>query len=206
MTHIFLIRHGEYIEDPQDEKYSDPGLSPKGVEQSKNLRDRLIKSGEIKPDVFISSPHRRSYETAQILIPAFGNRIILNNDIEEWRSNDGTLSPEEFMENWRQIPDKKKAYHRWTENGETRQEFSLRVNRALYEIVEQNEGKTVALITHGAFIQLSFNFFFGYGEAVLERAVPEISNTSITHWYRNDENSRWILERSNDSFHLLNHQ
>lgn len=203
MTHIFLIRHGEYIEDLADGKYCDLGLSPKGIEQSNLLRDRLAKSGEITPDVFISSPQKRAFQTAEILSSAIGKAILTDNDIEEWRSSDGSLSPEEFNERWKQVSMEQQAYYRWIEGYENRSEFSLRVNLALNKIISEHAGKTVLLLTHGAFIQLSFNFFFGYGEAVLNRAAPEITNTSITHWYKNDEKSRWILERSNDRHHLF---
>lgn len=205
MTHIFLIRHGNYIEDLHENDF-DSGLSQEGVDQAERLRDRLAKTQEIKSDVIISSPLKRAHETAEILAPALGKPVELDTEIEEWRSNDGSLSPEEFLKKWKEISDKKKAYYRWTKRGETRMEFSLRVHQTLNKIFEENEGKTIVLFTHGAFIQVSFNFFFGYGEAVLERAVPEIYNTSITHWYKNDENSRWILERSNDSSHLLKYQ
>ncbi len=202
MTHLYLIRHGDNIDGLEDGKYCDLGLSPEGVGQSERLRDRLLRTGEIKPDVFISSPERRAYETAKILEAAFNQTIILDKDIEEWRSDDGSLSPDVFMERWRQVPKGQEAYYRWIDGYENRLEFSLRVHLTVNRILQEHAGKKIVLLTHGAFIQSSFAFFFGHGEASLERALPEIARTSITHWYKPQDGNRWILERSNDCHHL----
>jgi probable phosphoglycerate mutase len=202
VTHFYLIRHGDNIDGLEDGKYRDLGLSPEGVRQSERLRDRLVRTGEIKPDVFISSPERRAHETAKILVTAFGLPIVLDKDAEEWRSDDGSLSPEEFMERWRQVPKGQEAYYRWIDGYENRLEFLLRVHLAVNRILQEHIGKTIVLLTHGAFIQSSFVFFFGHGEASVERALPEIARTSITHWYKPQDGNRWILERSNDYHHL----
>jgi 2,3-bisphosphoglycerate-dependent phosphoglycerate mutase len=152
--------------------------------------------------VFISSPERRAHETAKILTPAFNQPITLDKDVEEWRSDDGSLTPEEFMERWQQVPKSQKAYYRWFEGGENRAEFTLRAHLTLNRILQEHAGKTVVVLGHGAFIQISFGYFFGYGEASLERAIPEIKHTSITHWYNSEDQDRWMFERSNDYHHL----
>ena len=204
MTHLYLIRHADYIYDLVDSKYPkrDLGLSPEGVVQAERLRDRLASTEEIKPDVFTSSTDRGAHETAKILAPAFGQQIVLDKDVEEWRSEDGSLSTEEFMARWSQVPKSQKAYYRWIDGCENRMEFVLRVHLALNRILQEHAGKTIVVVTHGAFIQTSFTFFFGYGEASLDRATPEIKRTSITHWYKPEDQDRWVLERSNDYHHL----
>jgi 2,3-bisphosphoglycerate-dependent phosphoglycerate mutase len=205
VTHLYLIRHADYIYDLVDGNYPkrDLGLSPEGVKQAERLRDRLARTQEIKPDVFISSPERGAHETAKVLAPAFGQPIILDSDVEEWRSEDGSLSSEEFMERWRQVPESQRAYYRWVEGYENRLEFSLRVHLALNRILQAHAEKTIVVLSHGAFIQISFVYFFGYGEANLQcGAAPEIRRTSITHWYKPHDGNRWILERSNDCHHL----
>ena len=57
MTQLYLIRHADYIYDLVDGQYPkrDQGLSPEGRRQAKRLRDRLATTGELKPDVFIST-------------------------------------------------------------------------------------------------------------------------------------------------------
>src|SRR6185503_19493004 len=110
---------------------------------------------------------------------------------------------EDFMERWRQVPEAQKPYYRLIEGFENLGEFSLRVHSALNRILQEHEGKNIVLLSHGAFIQVSFDFFFGYGDAVRQRATTEIRRTSITHWYKPEGQNRWILERSNDYHHLI---
>lgn len=205
MTHLYLIRHADYIYDLVDGAYPkrDQGLSPEGVVQAERLRDRLAGTGEIKPDVFISSPERGAHETAQILEPALGQPILLDREVEEWRSEDGSLSTEAFMGPWQSLSDADRPYYRWEEGCETLLEFSLRVHKALHRILQEHDGKTILLLSHGAFIQVSFAYFFGYSMAVPQRAAPEINRTSITHWFKLKERNRWNLERSNDTHHLM---
>jgi probable phosphoglycerate mutase len=186
-----------------DGKMTDLGLSPDGVTQAEKLRDRLASSGEIQADVFISSSERRAQETATIIEPAIGRPMVLDDEVVEWKSDDGSIDPDEFMRQWKAVPKSQKPYYRWIEGFENRMEFSLRVHLALNRILQERAGKTVVLVTHGAFIQMSFMYFFGYGEAALDRAMPEIQRTSITHWYL-DGQERWVLERSNDCHHLKN--
>jgi probable phosphoglycerate mutase len=202
MTHVYLIRHGDSIEDLKDGKYQDLGLSPEGIKQSERLRDRLTKTRELKPDVFIASTMRRAQETAKILEPAMGQPIISDEGFEEWRCDDGTLDPDEFMRRWNEVPKAQKAYYHWMEGYENRLEFVLRVHLSMNRVIQTHAGKTIVIVSHGAFIQSTFLYFFGYGEAGLDRATPEIRRTSITCWYQTQDTDRWTLERSNDYAHL----
>ena len=205
MTHLWLIRHADYIYDLVDGEYPkrDQGLSSEGAIQAAKLRDRLASTGEIKPDVFISSTERGAHETAEIIAPVFGLPITLDRDVEEWRSEDGTLSDEEFMGIWNNLSDEQKPYHRWIEGCETMMEFSLRVHTALNRILEEHQDKTILILSHGAFIQVAFSYFFALSTAVPQRTSPEIRRTSITHFYKPPNRPRWILERLNDGYHML---
>src|SRR3954452_1095930 len=111
MTHIYLIRHAANIDKPVDGKTTDLGLSPEGITQAERLRDRLATSGEIKPDMFIVSPERRAHETATILQPALGQPITLDEQVVEWKSDDGSIESEEFMRRWKAVPKPHKAYY-----------------------------------------------------------------------------------------------
>jgi 2,3-bisphosphoglycerate-dependent phosphoglycerate mutase len=204
LTHLYLIRHADYIYDLVDGNYpkQNLGLSAAGIKEAERLRDRLVNSGELKPDLFISSTERGAHETAEIVAPALGQPITLDKDFEEWRSEDGNLSTDEFMDRWRQVSEAQKPYFRWVEGCENWLEFSLRIRSALNRVVRNHAGKTIAVMTHGAVIQVSFVYFFGLSEINFERAVPEIKRTSITHWFKPQEGNRWILERSNDYHHV----
>lgn len=202
MTDLYLIRHADYIYAEQGGRRRDLGLSPQGKEQAERLRDRLLHTKEINPDVFIASTERGAQETAQIIGSAFEQSIISDSDVAEWRSEDGSLSPEEFMRRWQELPETQKPFYRWIEGYENWVEFSARAQIALNRIVEQYGGKTIVVLTHGGVIQASFEYFFGYGLATLQRASLSIKNTSITHWLLPEASSRWVLERFNDHHHL----
>lgn len=201
-THLYLIRHAENIDAMQDGRMQDQGLSPEGIAQAEKLRDRLARTGEIKPDILISSDERRALETANILAPALGVPVTPDPEFQEWRSDDGSIHPDEFMRRWKEVPKSQKAYYRWIPGFESRIELSLRVHLALNRVLSEHTGKTLVIVTHGAFMQMSFNYFFGMGEANLEFSIPEVRRTSITHWYRGADETRWTLERSNDYHHL----
>src|SRR5436190_13703675 len=95
----------------QDGKVIELGLSMEGVHQSELLRDRLARTQEIHADVLIVSTAQRAQETAAILAPALNlpSPIILDPDFEEWRSDDGSLSDEEFNARWAAVPKDQKA-------------------------------------------------------------------------------------------------
>lgn len=202
MTHLYLIRHADYIYADHEGRKRDLGLSLEGKTQAERLRDRLLNTQEITPDVVIASTERGAQETAQILAPVFAHPILADRDVEEWRSEDGRFSSEEFLRPWQNLPEPQKPFYRWIEGYENWVEFSARAQIALNRIVQDHAGKTIVVVTHGGVIQASFEYFFGYGLATLQRASLSIKNTSITHWLLPEEGSRWILERFNDYAHL----
>ncbi|MEP7292824.1 MAG: histidine phosphatase family protein [Chloroflexota bacterium] len=200
MTHLYLVRHGASLEGMEDGKYIERGLSAEGVNQAERLRERLERTGEIAPDVLISSTLERARETAEILSPALKQPVTLDAEFEEWRNEDGSLSPETFSEMWRNAPEAAKPFFRFVPGCENWLEFSVRIQLALNRVLLEYEGKTIALVTHGGVIQAAFVYFFGYGTSVMPRAGVDVKNCSITHWFKPE--TRWILERFNDYQHL----
>ena len=202
MTHIYFIRHGDYIEDLENGAYKDLGLSQEGIGQMERLRDRLTRTGEIKADVFIASPMRRARESAEILAPALAVPIVFDKDFEEWLCDDGTLPPDEFSALWRQVPEAQKPFYRFMAGYETGLEFSVRVQAALQRILQEYEGKTIVLVSHGGVIAASFSYFFGLSGAVPSRVSLGAKNASITHWVKPENAQKWALECYNDYHHL----
>ena len=70
----------------------------------------LLNTKEINPDVFIASTERGAQETAQIIGSAFERPIISDSDVEEWRSEDGSFSSEEFMRRWQELSETQKPF------------------------------------------------------------------------------------------------
>ncbi len=204
MTHLYLIRHGHYI-DEVDSKMVDHGLSEKGVQQVERLRDRLAKTGEIKADVLIASTLPRARHTAEILAPALGLPIIFDKEVEEWYNEDGSLSEEEFVSRWRAVPFEQRPFYRWVPGCENWLEFMLRVRSAFNRILTEHEGKTIVVICHGGIVEIAFLHLMELSWANLRLGSVAVDHTSITHWEKvvmPDSTSRWFLQRSNDSLHL----
>ena len=199
-TQVDLIRHGAYTETENGRYLDDPGLSPEGVQQSESLRGWLARTGEVTADVVVSSPLRRARETAAILAPALGAPTLVEPDLEEWRSDDGSLSPEEFAERWNALSEARRPYARVVPGCENWLEFSARVQIALNRITQEHEGKNIAIVSHGGVIQAAFLYFLGVGVGT----IPGVSleNTSITTWARADPALKWVLMRYNDHHHL----
>ena len=73
MTNLYLIRHGEAhsnVNPVIGGMKGDQGLTPLGRAQAQRLRDRLMRSGEIKADVLIASDLPRAAQTAETIAPA----------------------------------------------------------------------------------------------------------------------------------------
>lgn len=204
MTSIFLIRHGAYDEGQVDGvgPRVDLGLSDEGKLQAQALADRLRLGKEIHADALYASTLPRARQTADILAPALGLSAVLEQDLEEWRSGDGTMDPTEFTTAWQSLGDRDRQFHRFAPGCETTIEFSARVQSALHAIVKKHLGQTAVLVVHGGVIQVAFQYFFGYGDAAFRRAYPAAGYTSITHWNLPMNTSKWVLESSNDRHHL----
>jgi len=186
------VDNGRYLDDP--------GLSEEGVRQVEHLRDRLARTGEINADALVASPLRRARETAAILAPAVGATVVVERDLEEWRSDDGSLPPGEFTARWQRIPEVQRPFVRVVPGCESWLEFSARVQLALNRHAQNHEGKTIVVVSHGEVIQASFVYFFGLSSATIPGVY--IDNASITSWDRPEPARRWVLRRYNDHQHL----
>jgi len=199
-----LIRHGENVDGKTDADgpIVDLGLTDLGRRQVERLCERLHDDPGQKSSALLSSPERRAAESADEISKALHLTVETDDRLSEWRSDDGTLSADEFMTQWRALREQDKANYRIQPKAETQAEFFARVGDCLSGIVKRYEGKTVIVITHGGFIQASYRHFFGFGDAAFRRAYAACNHTGITMWREEKATGRWILEYSNDSRHL----
>ena len=204
MTHLFLVRHGNYIKVEQG-KFVDGRLSAKGIQQAERLRHRLSGSTDIKIDVLISSTMQRARHTAEIIAPALGLPIIYEEEVEEWRNEDGSLTEEQFIALWRDVPAEERPFFRWVNGCENWMEFIVRTTSALHRIIHEHDGKHIMIVCHGGIIEASFVYFFEMSMSNLRRASVDARHTSITHWHKAQFEgfpAIWLLERYNDTGHL----
>jgi probable phosphoglycerate mutase len=206
MTQLYLIRHAEAMAAIKG-FIGDGGLSPLGVRQAGRLRDRLAATKEIEADILIASTFPRAHQTAEIIAPALGLPLILDDTIQELRPGEADGMPvETFRKTYGAVNFMQNPFQPIAPGGENWGQFMLRVGEALDGIVRKYEGKTIVLVCHGGVIDGSFLYFFKMSAWTLPPARFYTRNTSITHWKQLtsdiDEEKYWHLMKYNDAFHL----
>ena len=181
MTTIYLIRHAEQLkidgiknlkENEQliNEKII---LSEKGEEQDK----KLSKNKELQNiDVLWSSNYARAVATAKYI--ANQNKIPINIDENLGERKLGDLNELQELG--------KNANIRYTEaqilnenlktsNGESRKEVSERMTKCIKNILSNNKGKRIAIVSHGA----SIKFFLANWCEIEERGVLKYNGIKV---------------------------
>jgi 2,3-bisphosphoglycerate-dependent phosphoglycerate mutase len=205
MTQLYLIRHGEALGAVQ-KIIGDTPLSPLGILQAERLRDRLAVTGEIAADVLIASTFARARQTAEVIAPALGLPIKLDDEVQELRNGDSDgMRLEEYRSTYGSVNFRETPFRPVAPNGENWGQFALRAATALDRILREHEGKTILIVCHGGIIGVSFLYFLGIDTLHYPQAGFDPVNTSITHWARysiSGRPTRWRLVHFNDDMHL----
>lgn len=191
LTTVVLVRHGR-THLTESKRISgrggeNPKLSDLGRLDAKLVADALKQIGNSGPwsylnpiSAIVASPIQRTLDTANIISNELGLGVSVNENIAEisfgdWdgHTNDEVKAkwPQEFAAwqgSWDVAPP----------NGESLAEFDARVLKGLYEIVEEHQGKSVAVVSHVMPIR-------GMTRKAIEGGIsaywaPQISPCSIT--------------------------
>jgi probable phosphoglycerate mutase len=185
LTTIILVRHGRTLLTESHRISgrggSDPQLSEAGIQDAQAVAEELTKvshSGPyarvVKPTVVVSSPIARTRETASIVAKRLGIPVEINEDIAEisfgdWDGN----TNQEVAENWPE------QYEQWRGDvkisppgGESLEEFDVRVQKGLADILENYEGQTVIVVSHVMPIR-------GFLKSALQAGWPAYWRTSV---------------------------
>lgn len=158
-TVIYLIRHSEPLklenisEINEDEQINNEKIIL--TVRGEKLAEKLSKTNEMKNiDVLFSSNYVRAISTAKYI--AYDNKISLNIDSN---FNERKLGEIKLLKEL----GKTKKYSYTTEqlldenlknlNGESRKETYNRFKKSFDEILSKNQGKKIAIVTHGAAIK-----------------------------------------------------
>lgn len=208
-TRLVLVRHGESIVTVNrviGGVRSCTGLSDLGRQQAERLRDRLASTGEIKPDVLLSSDFPRAIETAEIIQSAGGMEIAA--EPFEQLSGFGEHDPGPEIDGMTfaayvdqfGTPDWSGDPHvSIFPGGETTFQFHGRVQIALNDVVKSHAGKSVVIACHGGVVDAALRHLLdlpmtgGFELPTLNTSLTEFVSTS---------SGRWQLARYNDSAHL----
>lgn len=209
MLNLHLIRHGEAdvnVRRVVGGMRGDTGLTARGVVQVERLRDRLAATGEISADVLVTSTLPRARRTAEILAPALGLPLVLEDDLQELNPGeaDGMLVDEALAQFG--MPDFERDPTRpLCPGGESWTRFMGRVAAVLERLSHAYEGRTVVAVTHGGVVDGAFAHFLRMSPTAFPPAQFATRHASLTHWHRRARTSTtdgWRLVTYNDTAHL----
>lgn len=154
MLRVILVRHGEtnWNVEGRYQGQEDTALSPRGLEQGRRLGEALQR---IPIDVYIASPLKRAYMTAQFCADYQGKDVQTDSRLEEINHGiwEGQLAstiadqyPDEFQQ-WRTAPH---LVRMPGPGGESVEDVRRRAHEALMEYVESYDGKTILVAAHDA--------------------------------------------------------
>lgn len=185
LTTIILVRHGRTIL-TESHRLSgrggeDPQLSEAGIQDAQAVAQELSKVSHLgpyakvlEPTVVVSSPIARTRETAAIIATKLGIPVEINNDVAEISFGDWDgHTNQEVAANW---PD---HFEQWRGDvkisppgGESLEDFDVRVQNGLADILKKYEGQTVIVVSHVMPIR-------GFLKSALQAGWPAYWRTSV---------------------------
>ena len=199
MTKVYMVRHcqsmaniGRHLAGHIDYEVSDLG-----ARQLDALAERFR---EIRVDKVYTSPLIRAKKTAQAMARYSQAPVVVEEDLIEldFGDIDGTLMkdhPAEIRDAWLKTP------HTFTPpNGEPWSRVGERAFAALQRIVAENDGKTIAIATHGCLLRALNRILLHLREDRLVE-VPWSGNTTV-HYLQFADAEHWDYILKNDPSHL----
>src|SRR5688500_13003992 len=158
-TRLVVIRHGESnstVGRFVGGHDSCTGLSERGRRQAEALRDRLIRTGELKDtSVLMTSVLPRAIETAEIISPGLGGHVADEQcDFCEIHPGEADgITWEEFELRYRPSVVGRTPYRAFAPGAESWAEFFARVGKAIHALTDQHKGETIVVVAHGGVIE-----------------------------------------------------
>ena len=203
MVKIILVRHGESFanETGTFAGQFDYKLTNRGIEQAKLTASWLYDN--YKVNAVYTSDLSRAYDTAKIIANRFGLQPVKEQGLRE--INSGDWQGKGFGEL------KNKGDSEWNVwlsdignvkclNGESVKDLYDRVFNTVKQIIENNEGKTVVIVSHATPIRTLCCRFKGYDVSDMKK-VSWVSNSSVTEVDINGDN--WVLVKESVDNYLL---
>ena len=164
MTTVYFVRHAEPNYENHDDRTRE--LSPKGMEDRRLVTKFL---SDKKVDVVLSSPYRRAVDTVSEFAKSQRLAIRIVEDFRERRIDSEWIA--DFLSfsraQWEDFDYR-------LSDGECLREVQERNIRALNSVLEEYQGKTVAVGSHGTALSTIVNYYdrrFGYQEFDKIRAL-----------------------------------
>lgn len=178
---IFVTRHGQTVWnlDKKMQGCHDSALTEKGIENAKKLGERLE---HIDFDIIYCSPLKRAVDTANYIREYKDTELVLNEDFKEmnygeWEGMTFDEINEKYPVEYDNFINKPDFFD--PIGGESYDSVISRVKSGLYNIINNNEGKNILIVTHTAIIKA---IILIAKDNPLEKFwnPPYISDTSLT--------------------------
>ena len=162
LTTVILVRHGRTLL-TETHRLSgrggeDPQLSDAGKLDAESAAAEIAKVGQlgpyakvVSPTVVVSSPLARTRETASIIAKKLGVTVETNDNIAEISFGDWDgHTNQEVAATWPELYDQWRGDVRISPpgGGESLEDFDIRVQQGMAEILDKYEGKTVVVVSH----------------------------------------------------------
>lgn len=182
MTELYFVRHAQTSGNRQRsfQGRTDADLSPQGEQQLERLAERFA---SIALDVVYTSPLTRARKTAHAVNRHHGKEIVVENDLVEIDAGDLEGMP--FAEVFAKYPDAADRFIHQPHcfampGGESMVQVYERMEQAVGRIIKENQGRRVAVVSHGCALQNYLASVLGYGQTGIANA-PICYNTAVTH-------------------------
>jgi broad specificity phosphatase PhoE/ribonuclease HI len=182
-TVAMLLRHGE-TPLSIEKRFSgrgDAALTPRGEAQAAAAASRLVNTGI---DVIVSSPLRRTRQTAAAVAAALGLEVAIDEGFAE--TDFGDWEGSTFPEIAKLSPD---ALRAWLDDpelappgGESMMSTALRVGAARDRVIAAHAGKTVLVVTHVTPIKVMLRDAIGAPMDAVYRLHLDPACLSIVDW------------------------
>lgn len=189
-TRIVLVRHGE-TDHTTDKRFSgglasaNPGLNDLGRRHVRETAEWLASVAD-QIDVVISSPVRRTLESAEIVAEVLGKDEVLVDDgfaEMEFGRWDGLT----FMEVSEQHPEDLQAWMGDLDHppggGESFRQVEARVLAGLERVIEAHAGRTIALVSHVTPIKTLVAHALGAPLDSLYRMELQPASITMLSWF-----------------------
>ena len=203
-TTTVLLRHGETAH-TREKRFSgsgghDPELSDEGLRQAKAVAERLARDGGV--DAVVSSPMRRTRQTADAVASALGLSVREVDDVRECAFGEWEgLTFDEVRQSW---PDELAAWlgdpSAVPPGGESFEDVRRRVTRARDQLLARHPRTTVLVVTHVTPTKVLVADAIGAPLPALYRMELSPATLTEVQWYASGQAS---LRRFNDAAHLL---
>ena len=180
MVTFVIIRHG-FSKSNKEKKFAgqaDIPLDEIGVMQAEKTAEYVLKNYKI--DAIYSSDLSRAYNTAKPIADALNLPIIAQKNLRElnlgyWQGKTHEEVQKEFPESYRIM--KENPSLTVFDGGESYMDGKERALKTIEEIAGENDGKTVLIASHGAFIR---SLLWGLTGVDSVSKTVDVSNASVT--------------------------